>query len=417
MVLEVHGPLLAPARPADPSCLSSRADEVLARHIAPAREGGLGGAAAGGAAAARSAAAAWAPCYHCAIYSYSATVTTVAGGPEAGERAVDVVPGSAQPPEFFAMCGEGVGEVGEARAAHEGGGGGGGAGEPCCQHQRGSLRAMTDFLAGKEEFLHNSGFSPELMLMVDASGKLQQVGLPGTSDSAGWLEHHGDKHEHATGGAAAAAGGVTAPNAPAAPTTTVCAPPDAADMEFDFFSDEAMLFSDRRKAEAVNGAAALPSTSSPVFKPSGTRRRTSAGAKRSRSGGGSDGGSWCGLRQRKPGAIKQDEAIARRNAITLADLQARFHLPLAEAASSLGICATILKRVCRSFGVHRWPHRILKRINGTLATMEDSLSGGGEGDPQIKKQLQAEYERLKKERDLMLSGKSAWMTRAMTANK
>ena len=81
-----------------------------------------------------------------------------------------------------------------------------------------------------------------------------------------------------------------------------------------------------------------------------------------------------------------------RHSITLADLQARFHLPLTEAAKSLGICATILKKVSRAFGVRRWPHRGLKRLHGTLALMEESLNSPGDGDPQLKAQLEREHD-------------------------
>eukprot|EP00282_Hemiselmis_andersenii_P047363 CAMPEP_0172079830 /NCGR_PEP_ID=MMETSP1043-20130122/18391_1 /TAXON_ID=464988 /ORGANISM="Hemiselmis andersenii, Strain CCMP441" /LENGTH=52 /DNA_ID=CAMNT_0012741057 /DNA_START=24 /DNA_END=179 /DNA_ORIENTATION=+ len=35
-------------------------------------------------------------------------------------------------------------------------------------------------------------------------------------------------------------------------------------------------------------------------------------------------------------------------------------MPLLDAASSLGICATALKKVCRKLGVQKWPYKATK---------------------------------------------------------
>ncbi|KAL6760233.1 RWP-RK domain-containing protein [Haematococcus lacustris] len=34
-----------------------------------------------------------------------------------------------------------------------------------------------------------------------------------------------------------------------------------------------------------------------------------------------------------------------------------FHLPIKEASDVLGICPTSLKKICRTHGLQRWPHR------------------------------------------------------------
>lgn len=43
--------------------------------------------------------------------------------------------------------------------------------------------------------------------------------------------------------------------------------------------------------------------------------------------------------------------------ITQRQLAKYFHLPLADAARELGICGTLLKRVCRRHRISRWPYR------------------------------------------------------------
>ncbi|KAG5191398.1 RWP-RK domain-containing protein, partial [Tribonema minus] len=52
----------------------------------------------------------------------------------------------------------------------------------------------------------------------------------------------------------------------------------------------------------------------------------------------------------------------RASSLTLADLERYYSHPLAEASRELGLSATMLKKVCRSFGIKRWPHRQLASI-------------------------------------------------------
>jgi hypothetical protein len=43
--------------------------------------------------------------------------------------------------------------------------------------------------------------------------------------------------------------------------------------------------------------------------------------------------------------------------ITREQLTKYFHLPITDVAKELGICATMLKKICRKNGIPRWPHR------------------------------------------------------------
>lgn len=44
-------------------------------------------------------------------------------------------------------------------------------------------------------------------------------------------------------------------------------------------------------------------------------------------------------------------------AITLEQLRQYFHLPIVQVSNELGICTTLLKKICRKHKIHRWPYR------------------------------------------------------------
>ena len=46
--------------------------------------------------------------------------------------------------------------------------------------------------------------------------------------------------------------------------------------------------------------------------------------------------------------------------ITLDELRARFHRPLADVAKEYGVCLTYIKKLCRAYNIGRWPYRKVK---------------------------------------------------------
>ncbi|KAK3163165.1 hypothetical protein QOZ80_1AG0000070 [Eleusine coracana subsp. coracana] len=48
-----------------------------------------------------------------------------------------------------------------------------------------------------------------------------------------------------------------------------------------------------------------------------------------------------------------------RVSLSYEEISKLFSLPIAEAASILGVCTSVLKRICRSHGIVRWPYRKL----------------------------------------------------------
>ena len=61
-------------------------------------------------------------------------------------------------------------------------------------------------------------------------------------------------------------------------------------------------------------------------------------------------------------------------------LQGHFNKHLKEAAKDLGVGSTTLKRICRHFGIARWPRRSLKSKQGKLNNAIKTLSAYGSGD-------------------------------------
>lgn len=43
--------------------------------------------------------------------------------------------------------------------------------------------------------------------------------------------------------------------------------------------------------------------------------------------------------------------------LTTNELAQYFHLPISKAAKEVGVCATVLKKICRRNGIPRWPYR------------------------------------------------------------
>ncbi|EKX37577.1 hypothetical protein GUITHDRAFT_77999, partial [Guillardia theta CCMP2712] len=54
----------------------------------------------------------------------------------------------------------------------------------------------------------------------------------------------------------------------------------------------------------------------------------------------------------------------------LDELSKFFNLPEKAVAKELGICLTSLKKLCRSYGITRWPFRKLKSLQRTMKKVE-----------------------------------------------
>ena len=85
------------------------------------------------------------------------------------------------------------------------------------------------------------------------------------------------------------------------------------------------------------------------------------------------------------------------------ELAEYFHLPINDAAESLGLCTTALKKISRANGLNRWPHRKFKSINGMIESISQLL----EASPEDADNLEYELKQLKLKREFLLSNPNA----------
>ncbi|KAI9918170.1 hypothetical protein PsorP6_012767 [Peronosclerospora sorghi] len=59
--------------------------------------------------------------------------------------------------------------------------------------------------------------------------------------------------------------------------------------------------------------------------------------------------------------------------VKLEDLRECFNMPIAAVARKFGICATLLKKICRRHGIQRWPHRQIRSLQKSIDMLRESL--------------------------------------------
>ena len=78
-----------------------------------------------------------------------------------------------------------------------------------------------------------------------------------------------------------------------------------------------------------------------------------------------------------PGYWCSSDMVARcaqepKGQTSIEKLAKHFHLPINAAGRELGICPTVLKKICRKHGLTRWPHRKV-RPTGHACHLESTL--------------------------------------------
>ncbi|CAM9230162.1 unnamed protein product, partial [Choristocarpus tenellus] len=56
--------------------------------------------------------------------------------------------------------------------------------------------------------------------------------------------------------------------------------------------------------------------------------------------------------------------------VTLRDLERYFEYPIEEVSRMMGVSTTIIKRLCRKYGIKRWPYRQIRSVNKSIKYVE-----------------------------------------------
>jgi len=75
-----------------------------------------------------------------------------------------------------------------------------------------------------------------------------------------------------------------------------------------------------------------------------------------------------------------------------------FHQPIKQAATILGICPTVLKKICRRNNIKRWPSRRLRSIEKQIRELEEARNSS-DSEPAALRKMQKQLVQLKAERD------------------
>mmetsp|Transcript_22973 Transcript_22973/g.37802 ORF Transcript_22973/g.37802 Transcript_22973/m.37802 type:complete len:995 (+) Transcript_22973:166-3150(+) len=68
-------------------------------------------------------------------------------------------------------------------------------------------------------------------------------------------------------------------------------------------------------------------------------------------------------------------ATSKEKIVDFQQLSQFFSMPLQQAAKQLGMCATTLKKICRSYGIQRWPNRKIRMVNRSISHLQGMVSG------------------------------------------
>lgn len=99
--------------------------------------------------------------------------------------------------------------------------------------------------------------------------------------------------------------------------------------------------------------------------------------------------------------------------ISFDELSKFFHLPINQVAKELGVCATILKKICRRNGIPRWPHRKIKSLDKMISNLKMNL----DKNPQEREDVVREIELLEAKKLEIIKNPDILVSKANSGNE
>ncbi|XP_078428295.1 protein RKD1-like [Wolffia australiana] len=100
-------------------------------------------------------------------------------------------------------------------------------------------------------------------------------------------------------------------------------------------------------------------------------------------------------------------ARPRSSSMSFEDISRFFYMPMTEAAKTMRVGLTLLKKRCRALGISRWPHRKIKSLNSLINNAQE-LGKGQEMEESIRREI----EMLEKMPEMQLTEKTKKLRQA-----
>jgi len=99
--------------------------------------------------------------------------------------------------------------------------------------------------------------------------------------------------------------------------------------------------------------------------------------------------------------------------ITIEEVSQHFHMPINDVSIKLGICATVLKKICRRNGIKRWPHRKIKSLENMIQTLQNTKFRNEKQEMRIN----MEIEELTQKKEQLIKSPSDFSDKIRTVSK
>ncbi|KAJ8544579.1 hypothetical protein ON010_g11687 [Phytophthora cinnamomi] len=100
--------------------------------------------------------------------------------------------------------------------------------------------------------------------------------------------------------------------------------------------------------------------------------------------------------------------------LTLNELRPHFNKPMAVVAKELGVCITLMKKICRRNGLVRWPHRRIRSLVNRITSLQ-VLAGNAAGAE--RKRFQGQIAGLREELSAVIQNPNEKSRKAQTDTK